>query len=96
MERRGYASPYIVKKKDNPMLRTIGKTFGGAIAVLCLLSTLAMAGEMTCVKDDGKGTCTAAAEANGREIIVVGPGVKAGEQVNCMDRGGVVECRPAK
>ena len=42
------------------MLRTIGKTLVGAIAVMCLVSTLAVAAEITCAKDDGKGTCTAA------------------------------------
>ena len=75
------------------MLRTIGKTLGGAIAVLCLVSTLAIAGEMTCVKDDGKGTCTAAAGPDGREVIVVGSGLKTGEQMNCTDRGNMIECR---
>ena len=33
---------------------------GGAIAMLCLVSTLAIATEMTCAKDDGKGQCIAA------------------------------------
>ena len=36
------------------MRRILGKTVGGAIAVLCLVSTLAAATEMTCAKDDGE------------------------------------------
>jgi len=42
------------------MLRTIGKTVGGALAVLCLVSTLALASERTCTAGDGKGNYTAA------------------------------------
>ena len=34
--------------------------------MLCLVSTLAMATEMTCAKDDGKGTCIAATDPDGR------------------------------
>jgi hypothetical protein len=78
------------------MLRTIGKTLGGAIAVMCLVSTLAMAAEMTCVQDDGKGNCTAATGPDGRTAIVVGAGLKAGEQIDCINRGTVVECRTAQ
>lgn len=41
------------------MLRTLGKTVGSALAMLCLVATLAVAAdekqgmEMTCVKTDG-------------------------------------------
>ena len=75
------------------MLRTFGKTLGGALAVLCLVSTLAVAGEMTCAKDDGKGDCVAATGPDGHMVVVVGPGLKTGEQMNCIDRGNMIECQ---
>ena len=37
------------------MQRIVGKTLGIAFTVLCLVSTLAVATEMTCTKDNGKG-----------------------------------------
>jgi len=74
------------------MLRTIGKTVGGALAVLCLVSTLAVADEMTCTAGDGKGNCTAAAGPDGKVIVVVGEGVKVGEQVSCVDTGYMINC----
>jgi len=66
---------------------------GGAIAVLCLVATLAMATEMTCAKDDGKGQCIAAADAEGSTIVVVGEGLKAGEPMDCVDRGNMIACQ---
>jgi len=50
--------------------------------------------QMTCIKDDGKGMCTAAVGADGKDMMVVGNGVKAGDIMSCVDRGSVVECRP--
>ena len=51
---------------------------GGALALLCLASTLALAEgqKMTCVKDTGMGTCTAAVGADGKVIVVVGANLK--------------------
>ena len=73
------------------MLRTIGKTVGSALAVLCLVSTLAVATERTteriCTTSDGKGNCTTAIGTDGRMAVVVGEGVKVGERVICVDRG---------
>ena len=66
---------------------------GGAIAVLCLVATLAMATEMTCAKDDGKGQCIAATDPEGKTVIVVGEGLKAGEPMNCVDRGTMITCQ---
>jgi len=74
------------------MLRTIGKTVGGALAVLCLVSTLAVADEMTCTAGDGKGNCIAAAGPDGKVIVVVGEGVKVGELVSCVDTGYMINC----
>jgi len=74
------------------MLRTFGKTVGGAIAMMCLVSTLAVATEMTCAKDDGKGDCIAATGPDGQTVVVVGKGLKVGETMDCVDRGNIVAC----
>ena len=74
------------------MLRTMGKTLGGALAVLCLVATFAVADEMTCTASDGKGNCTAATGPDGKAIVVVGEGVKVGEPITCVDRGNMVNC----
>ena len=81
------------------MRRSVGKIVGGALALLCLTSTLALAqGEpqiLTCMKDDGKGVCTAATTADHRDVLVFGPGVQRGDTMSCVDRGYVVDCRSA-
>ena len=76
------------------MLRTVGKTIAGALALLCLASTLAIAQDQTmvCMADDGKGNCTAAADSSGRTVIVIGEGVKTGDKVFCQDRGNMINC----
>jgi predicted ribosome-associated RNA-binding protein Tma20 len=76
------------------MRRILQKTLGGAIAMLCLASTLAVATAMTCAKDDGKGQCIAATDPDGKTIVVVGEGLKAGEQMDCEDRGTMIACQP--
>ena len=76
------------------MLHRYGKMLGGAFAVLCLVSTLAMATEMICAKDDGKSNCIAATDPDGKTVIVVGDGLKAGEQMDCEDRGNMIACQP--
>src|SRR5688572_22663439 len=75
------------------MHRILRKTLGSAIAMLCLVSTLAVATEMTCTKDDGKGQCIAATDPDGK-TLVVGEGLKAGEQMECEDRGNMIACQP--
>ena len=76
------------------MLRTVRKTVGGALAFLCLASTLAIAQTqtMTCSASDGKGNCTAAMMDNGKAIVVVGEGVQVGEKVTCQDKGYMISC----
>jgi hypothetical protein len=76
------------------MLRRYGKTLGSAFVVLWLVSSLAVATEMTCAKDDGKGTCMAATDPDGRTIVVVGEGLKMGDQMDCVDRGHMIACQP--
>ena len=110
------------------MLRTVGKTFGAALTVLCLASTLAIAQSqspswhyttpsqiqaqeqqraqmvaqahpqsryMTCMADDGKGNCTAAAAGNGPTEVVNGEGLIMGDRMLCTDLGSVIDCQPA-
>ena len=75
------------------MLHRMGKTLGAALAMLCLVSSLAVATEMTCAKRDGKGDCIAATDAEGRTVVVVGEGVKVGEPMDCVDRGTMIACQ---
>ena len=60
------------------MLQTLSKTVGGAVALLCLAATFAIAAPqtMTCTASDGKGNCTVATGADGNAIVVVGEGVQ--------------------
>jgi hypothetical protein len=80
------------------MLRTLGKTVGSALAVLCLVSTLAVAAEegmeMTCVKSDGKGNCTVGTMPDGKELVLVGSGLKVGEKILCHHRENMIHCVP--
>ena len=50
---------------------------------------------MTCTADDGKGNCTAARGVDGKNIVVVGEGMKTGSAMTCIDSGSVVNCKPA-
>jgi hypothetical protein len=93
--------------RSKTVLRTIGKTFGGAMAMMCLITSLAVAqtptqtppqGQpqmMTCSKDDGKGDCTAATTADGKEVVVVGEGLKKGASMVCVNTGNMVNCKTA-
>jgi hypothetical protein len=75
------------------MRRILQKTLGSAIAMLFFVSSLAVATEMTCTKDDGKGTCIAATDANNDTVVVVGEGAKTGEKMSCVDRGNMIACQ---
>jgi len=76
------------------MLPTVRKTVGGALALLCLASTLAIAQTqtLTCSASDGKGNCTAAMMDNGKTIVVLGEGVQVGDKMACQDRGYMINC----
>ena len=76
------------------MLRTVRKTVGGALVLLCLASTFALAQSqpMTCTASDGKGNCTVATSADGKAIVIVGEGVHVGDKVACQDRGYMINC----
>jgi hypothetical protein len=75
------------------MRRQFGKTLGGVLALVCLVSTLAIADEMTCTASDGKGTCTTATGPEGKSLVVVGEGLKVGEKMDCVDRGTMIACQ---
>ena len=68
------------------------KTMVFVIAVLCVVSTLAVAGEMTCTKADEKG-CMMAKGADGKETAVMGAGMKMGDKMDCMSKDGQMECK---
>ena len=80
------------------MLRTLGKTVGSALAVLCLVSTLAVAAEegmeMTCVSSDGKGNCVVGKMPDGNDLVLVGSGLKVGEKMVCHHRENLIHCTP--
>lgn len=68
------------------------KTIVFIIVVLCIVSTLAVAGEMTCTKADEKG-CMMAKGADGKEMAVMGAGMKMGDKMDCMSKDGNMECK---
>lgn len=76
------------------MIRTFAKTLAFVVALLCVVSTLAVAGEMTCTKADEKG-CTMAKGADGKEMAVMGSGMKMGDKMDCMSKDGKMECMKA-
>jgi hypothetical protein len=50
---------------------------------------------LTCARDNGKGDCVAARGPDGKEFVVNGEGLKSGASMSCVDKGSVVECKPA-
>lgn len=64
------------------MIRKLAKTLGFAVAVMSVVSTLAVAAEMTCSKADDKG-CTMAKGADGKEMAVMGAGMKMNDKMEC-------------
>jgi len=77
------------------MLQKLTKTLVGTMAVLCVVSTLALAEEMTCSQDDGK-NCLMAKDADNQEVKVMVLGAKVGDKLVCVEKDdGTVVCRPA-
>ena len=80
------------------MLRTLGKTMGSALAVLCLVSTLAVAAEegmeMTCTASDGKGNCVVGKMPDGKDLVLVGSGMKVGQKMLCHHKENMIHCTP--
>jgi hypothetical protein len=65
---------------------------GMALAMLCLVSTLAGAVEMTCRASDGKGNCTAGSGPDGKEVVIVGTGIAVGEKMDCIQQFPLMTC----
>ena len=76
------------------MRRTMAKTFAYAVTVLCVISTLALAEEMTCAKDDGM-NCIMAKNAKGDEVEVLVFKVKVGDPLTCTPQGDLMLCQKA-
>ncbi len=78
------------------MLRKIGKTFGLAMASMCLVSSLAIAQNapkmMVCTKVDMSGNCVEAKAPDDKMIVVKAEGVKVGEQITCVTTGTSTTC----
>ena len=80
------------------MLRTIGKTFGMAIAGMCLVSTLAVAQStapgkpLVCTKVDASGYCIEAKAPDDKMITVRVEGVKVSEKITCVTTGTSTTC----
>ena len=77
------------------MIWKLTKTLAGAVAMLCVVSTLALAEGMTCSQDDGK-NCTMAKNADGEEVTVMVPSAKVGDKLDCTDKDdGTMACKKA-
>ena len=74
------------------MRRTMAKTLACAVAVLCVVSPLALAEEMTCSKDNSK-DCIMAKDANGDEVEVMVSEVKAGDKLICTQTRDRMICQ---
>jgi hypothetical protein len=88
------ARPYelnVLTREESPMISKLVKTLTFIVAVLCVVSTVAVAGEMTCTKADEKG-CIMAKGADGKEMAVMGAGLKMGDKMDCMSKDGKTEC----
>ena len=80
---------------------------GIAIASLCLVATLAMAGgqkgysgqsqgtELTCTQEDVKGTCTAVAKPDGTTVAVQVANAQIGDKVMCTEANQGMQCTRA-
>ena len=74
------------------MLRKFVQFLVLAVAVMFVVSTLAVAAEMTCSKVDDKGNCTMAKDAMGKESAVMGK-AGMGDKMDCMSKDGKMECK---
>lgn len=74
------------------MRRTIAKTLTCAVAMLCVVSTMALAEEMTCAKDNGT-HCIMAKDANGDEVEVMVSEAKVRDKLTCTQKGNLMMCQ---
>ena len=73
------------------MLWELAKTIAFLALLTFVVTTLAVAAEMTCTKADEQG-CTMAKGADGKEMAVMGAGMKMGDKMDCMSKEGKMEC----
>ena len=72
------------------MLHHIGKMFGGAMAMMCLVSTLVTAQPpppgmpLVCTKVDANGYCIEARAQDDKMVPVRVEGVKVSEKITCV------------
>ena len=82
--RNGYS--HSRSKEERLMICKVGKSLAFAVVMLCVVSTLAVAMEMTCSKADDKG-CTMAKDMSGKEMAIMAAGIKVGDKMDCEDQG---------
>ena len=68
------------------MVRKLLQTVMLVLAVLVLVSTVAMAADMTCTEADKNG-CTMAKGGDDKETKVAAPGAKVGDKLSCDEKG---------
>ena len=68
------------------MARKLLHTLALVLLVLVVVSTVALAAEMTCTEADKNG-CTMAKGGNDKEMKVAAPGAKVGDKLNCDEKG---------
>jgi len=68
------------------MVRKLLQTLAMVFVMLFIVSTVALAAEMTCTVADANG-CTMAKGGDGKESKVTAPSVKVGDKMNCDDKG---------
>jgi hypothetical protein len=85
-------------KRSKQMRQMIGKTFGIAMASMCLFSTLAMAqpavpGQtLVCTKVDANGYCIEAKAQDNKMVTVRVEDVKVSEKITCITENGLTTC----
>lgn len=73
-------------------MRKFVKTCVFTCVVLGVTTSMALAGEMMCFRADDRG-CTMAKDADGKEMAVMGVGIKAGDKMDCMNKDGKMICK---
>lgn len=99
------AGQKLLNPEEKHMVGTIGKTFGMALAGMCLVSTLAMAQsqssspstmppsrEMVCTKVDAGGYCIEAKGTDDKMMTIRAEGIKVSEKMTCVTSGTDTTC----
>jgi hypothetical protein len=75
-----------MRRGEKTMMRKLLQTVILVLAVLVLVSTVAMAAEMTCTEADKNG-CIMAKGGDDKEVKVAAPGAKVGDKLTCDEKG---------